>query len=157
MPNKQGGQGMVLPGVAQPSQKPFVLPTASQGMLHWASRLGHSSSKGSAFSSSETMHIVWVMKTPCEFLTIHRQSKKVPRKLIYCTRDKIIDFNVTGTLFFWLIVCPKLLWKILNTVWQTHTLHCLSYNPIVQTLAVGWKLWDLSAISVTRQALFCLI
>lgn len=31
------------------------------------------------------------------------------------------------------------------------------YNPIVQTLVIRWKLWDLSGISATWQALFCLI
>lgn len=125
------------------STEPAVWATALQKYL------------GSA--SSKTMHVIWVMKTPSEFLSIHRQSKKAPRKLIYSTRDKIIDFYVTGALFFWLIMCPKFLWKILNIVWQTHTLHCLSYYPIVQTLAIRWKLWDLSGISVTWQALLCLI
>lgn len=125
------------------STEPAVWATALQKYL------------GSA--SSKKMQIIWVMKTPYEFLSIRRQSKKAPQKLIYRTRDKIIDFYVTGTLFFWLIVCPKLLWEIFNIVRQTHTLHLWNYNPIVQTLAIRWKWWDLSGISVTWQAVFCLI
>lgn len=141
-------------------------PTPSRTLLCYHKHHGECSTEPAVWAialqkflgpaSRKTVHVIWVMKTPCEFLSIHRQSKKAPWKLIYHTWDKIIDFYIKGMLFFWLITCPKFLWKILN-IWQTHTLHNLSYNPIVQTLVIRWKLWDLSGISVTWQALFCLI